>query len=295
MHIGGMKFTLKDFSAQFPDDRACLNFIFKSRWKAGATCPDCGKKDCFYPVEKRRSYSCAWCGFQLYPTAGTIFHKSSTSLRSWFFAMFLMSTSRNGVAAKELERQLGVTYKTAWRMAHQIRKLMTDDKPGKLMGVLEADEMYVGGVRPGKRGRGAAGKTAVVGVVERGGRVRCKAVARLSNAHIFGHLWKNVEPGSTLYTDELPAYRYAKGFGLKHDTVNHGREEYARGPVHTNTIEGFWSQFKRSVDGTHHAISPSYLPAYLDEFSWRYNQRASLCPLFSLLAARTGEQISEAA
>lgn len=290
-----MKFTLKEFNTLFPDDRACLEYIFKARWKDGITCPDCQHKDCFYPVVTRRCYSCSWCGFQVSPTAGTIFHKSSTSLKLWFFAMFLMTTSRNGVAAKELERHLGVTYKTAWRMAHEIRKLMGDDKPGKLKGVVEADETYIGGVRPGKRGRGAAGKTPVIGVVERGGKVHVKAVSRLTNAKIFGHLWNNVEPGTTLYTDELPAYRYAKGFGLKHGTVNHGSGEYVRGPVHTNTIEGFWSQFKRSVDGTHHAISPRHLQKYLDEFAYRHNHRASGMALFPLLAAQTGAQICEAA
>jgi transposase len=290
-----MKFTLKEFNAQFPDDRACLDFIFQSRWKKGITCEECGHKDCFYPVEKRRSYSCSWCGFQVYPTAGTIFHKSSTSLKLWFFAMFLMTTSRNGVAAKELERHLGVTYKTAWRMAHQIRTLMGDDKPGKLKGVVEADETYIGGVRPGKRGRGAAGKTPVVGVIERGGNVHVKAVLRLTNATIFGHLWKNVEPGTVLYTDELAAYGYAGGFGLKHDTVNHGKEEYVRGDVHTNTIEGFWAQFKRSVDGTHHSISPKHLQKYLNEFAYRHNHRVSGTALFPLLAAQMGAQLSPAA
>lgn len=289
-----MKFTIKEFNEHFPDDRACLDFVFKSRWPDGGTCPDCGKKDCFYPVEGRRAYSCSWCGFQLYPTAGTIFHKSSTSLKSWFFAMFLMSTSRNGVAAKELERQLGVTYKTAWRMAHQIRKLMTD-KPGKLKGIVEADETYIGGIRPGKRGRGAAGKTPVIGIVERGGQVRAKAVTSITTEKVFGHLWRNVEPGTTLYTDEFAVYNYAGGFGLKHDTVNHGSGEYVRGAVHTNTIEGFWSQFKRSVDGTHHHISRRHLPKYLAEFSYRYNHRASGVALFSLLASRTGEQHDEAA
>src|SRR5215469_13749630 len=166
-----MSYTLRDFQNQFPDDRACLDFLFKTRWPDGGTCPECGKKDCFYAIEKRRSYGCSWCGFQFYPTAGTIFHKSSTSLVSWFFAIFLMSTSRNGVAAKELERQLGVTYKTAWRMAHEIRKLMTDDS-GPFDGIVEADETYVGGKRPGKRGRGAAGKTPVIGIAQRRGGVK---------------------------------------------------------------------------------------------------------------------------
>jgi transposase len=289
-----MRYTLKDFQAQFPNDRACLDFMFKVRWPDGGTCAECGKKDCFYPITERRAYSCSWCGHQIYPTAGTIFHKSSTSLQSWFFAIFLMSTSRNGVAAKELERQLGVTYKTAWRMAHQIRKLMDED-PGKLKGFVEADETYVGGIRPGRRGRGAAGKTPVVGIVERGGKVRAKVVGAITTAQCFGNINQNVERGSTVCTDELPVYNYCGGFGYKHHVVNHGRKEYVRGIAHTNTIDGFWSQLKRSIDGTHHSVSGKYLQAYVNEFAYRYNHRFSVASMFSLMTGRTGLQLSEAA
>lgn len=136
-----MAYNFKDFDAQFPDDAACLDFIFRARY-AGHTC-ECGHKDCFHRRTKRRAYECAWCGSQIYPTAGTIFHKSETSLKSWFFAIFLFAKSKNGVAAKELQRQLGVTYKTAHRMGHKIRELMAAD--GELFaGVVEADETYIG-------------------------------------------------------------------------------------------------------------------------------------------------------
>ncbi len=289
-----MNYTLKEFNEQFPDNRACLDFMFRQRWPNGGTCPECSKKDCFHPIEKRRSYSCAWCGFQLYPTAGTIFHKSCTSLKSWFFAIFLMSTSRNGVAALELQRQIGVTYKTAWRMAHEIRKMMADG-PSKLKGVVEADETYVGGKRKGKRGRGAAGKTPVVGIVERGGDVQAKVVGAVTTSQAFGNIKQNVEKGSTVYTDELPVYNYLGGYGFKHGVVNHGQKQYVLGPIHTNTIEGFWSQLKRSVDGTHHHVSGKHLQKYVDEFIFRYNRRASSDSMFSLMAERVGEQLSEAA
>jgi transposase len=282
-------FTLAEFNEQFPDDSACLEFVFKARWPK-PVCPDCGKADCFYRVESRKCYSCSWCGYQLSPTAGTIFHKSETSLKSWFFAMFLMSASRNGVAAKELERQLGVTYKTAWRMAHQIRKLMDDDG-GMLKGVVEADETYYGGKRPGKRGRGAAGKTPIVGIVERGGKVKAKVVNVVTTANCFGNIIQNVERGSTVHTDELPVYNYAGGYGYKHEVINHGRKEYVRGACHTNTIEGFWAQLKRSIDGTHHSVSRKYLQRYVNEFSYRYNRRSSVSPMFSLLSATVGKQL----
>jgi transposase len=289
-----MSYTLRDFQNDFPDDRACLDFLFKTRWPNGGTCPECGKKDCFYAIDKRRSYGCSWCGYQLYPTAGTIFHKSTTSLVSWFFAIFLMSTSRNGVAAKELERQLGVTYKTAWRMAHEIRKLM-DGKPAKFFGECEADETYVGGKRPGKRGRGAAGKTAVVGVVNRRGGVVAKVIGAVNTANIIGHIRDTVETGATLHTDEHAAYNYVGPLGYKHEQVNHGREQYVRGRCHTNTIDGFWSQLKRSIDGTHHHVSAKYLQNYVNEFAFRYSNRFSQTSMFCLMAGRTGEQLSEAA
>lgn len=146
-----MKYSIKNFRQDFPDDKTCLAFIFKHRYPKGLTCPKCNRTS-FVPVEGRRSYACA-CGYQVYPTEGTIFHKSPTPLTLWFHAIFLMSQSKNGVAAKELERQLNVTYKCAWRMAKQIRLLMGQG-PGPLGGleIIEADETYVGGVRRGKRG-----------------------------------------------------------------------------------------------------------------------------------------------
>jgi transposase-like protein len=207
--------------------------------------------------------------------------------------MFLMAQSRNGVAAKEIQRQVGVTYKTAWRMNHQIRKLMAGG--GSLLtGVVEADETYIGGVRPGKRGRGAAGKTAVVGVVERFGSVRAKVVENVNTATAMTHLRKVTAPEITVVTDESNVYNLTEKFGFRHLAINHGAGEYVRGDVHTNTIEGFWSQVKRSVDGTYHSVSRKFLQRYVDEFAFRYNHRKSAQPMFSLLVERAGEQLSEA-
>lgn len=267
--------------------------MFKTRWPNGGEC-ECGKKDCFYPIKGRRSYNCSWCGHQVYPTAGTIFHKSSTSLVSWFFAIFLMSTSRNGVAAKELQRQLGVTYKTAWRMAHEIRKLM-GDKPTKFFGECEADETYIGGKRAGKRGRGAAGKTAVVGVANRRGGVQAKVISAVNAANVIAHIRNTVSEGETIHTDEAHHYNYVAPLGYSHEAVNHARKEYVRARCHTNTIEGFWSQLKRSIDGTHHHVSPKYLQNYVNEFAFRYSNRYAASSMFELMAGRTGEQLSEAA
>jgi transposase len=280
------KYTLADLGLQFPDDDACLAYLFEKRYgQHGPVCP-CGKRDSYHRVAGRKTYACAWCGRQISPTAGTIFDHSPTPLTLWFFAMFLMCSSRNGVAALELKRQLGVTYKTAWRMAHSIRRLMRDDTdPDKLKGVVEGDETYVGGKRSGgKRGRGALGKTPVVGFVERGGRVRAHVINRVTTAEVFRFLYRNIEIGSTLYTDELAVYNYAQRWGFEHDHVKHRRWEYVRGEVHTNTIEGFWSQLKRSIDGTHHQVSRRWLHLYVAEQAWRYSRRRAVRPmLLSLL------------
>jgi transposase len=273
-------FTILQFQERYPDDDTCLEEIFQNRYGATKICPDCGKQTNFSKVEGRKCWACQWCGFQLHPLADTIFHKSDTSLVKWFFAIYLFASSKNGVAAKELERQLGVTYKTAWRMAKQIRLLFEENK-SKLSGIVEADETYVGGVRRGKRGRGAAGKTIVVGMVERErGRIVAQVVGDVKSSTIKPLIRKNVRLGSTLMTDEFKSYDNIRKEGYKHRRVNHGSKQYVRGNSHTNTIEGFWSQLKRSIHGTYHAVSPKYLQHYVDEFSFRYSKRHLETPLF---------------
>lgn len=277
-----MRYTIKQFQKQFPTDESCLARIFNQRFPDGYKCPKCGKY-AFHPVKNRRSYACS-CGYQVYPTEGTIFHKSSTSLVLWFYAIFLMAQSKNGVSAKELERHLGVTYKTAWRMAKQIRKLMSEnDEP--FDGEVEADETYVGGKRRGKRGRGAEGKTPVFGVVKRQGGVKTSIVENVRQVTLMPLIKKMVKSGSLIFTDESNSYNKVESMGYGHEKVKHGKNEYVRGNTHTNTIEGFWSQFKRSVHGTFHCVSPKHLQAYLDEFSFRYNHR-DVSSLPSLMFSR---------
>lgn len=282
------KYTLADFGQQFPDDDACLLYLFQKRYgQHGPLCLTCGKQGDYHRRQGRRTFACAWCGTEVSPCAGTIFDHSPTPLTLWFLAMFFMCSNKNGVAALELKRQLGVTYKTAWRIAKSIRQLMHDDDANgpKLTGTVEGDETYCGGYRSGgKRGRGAPGKTPVVGFVERGGRVRVRVISRVTTAQVFSFLTKTIETGSTLYTDELAVYNYARRWGYDHDRVNHRRWEYVRGDVHTNTIEGFWSQMKRSIDGTHHQVSPRWLHLYAAEHAWRYSRRRSHQPAFLALA-----------
>ena len=290
-----MRYTIKDFQKEFSTDEKCLHFIFTARWQEGGFCK-CGRTDCFHPVTGRKSYACAWCGHQISPTAGTIFHKSPTPLRLWFFAIFLMSTSKNGVAAKELERQLGVTYKTAWRMAHQIRKLM--DQPTTLMkGVIEADETFIGGLAKNmhenkrKTRTGGSDKTVVAGVMERGGDVRATVVTDTKAVSILPQIVASVAKGATVCTDESASYSLTQYLGYTHATVNHGAGEFVKARVHTNSIEGFWSQLKRSINGTFHQVSKIHLQSYVNEFCYRYNRRKDVRPLFHALSEKVGLQV----
>ena len=287
-----MKYTIKDFRAEFPDDKACLAAVFRNKYPNGIECAKCHGKNCYYPVAARRSYVCSKCGAQVSPTAGTIFHKSPTPLTSWFHAIFLMGQSKNGVAAKELERQLGVTYKCAWRIAKQVRLMMKGEGSpilgGPAGGVVEADETYIGGKRKGKRGRGAAGKTVVFGMVERGGAIKTQVVENVKGDTLAPLIQATIAPGSVVSTDELASYTRLGALGYDHGTVTHGRGQYVQGIFHTNNLEGYWSQLKRSINGTYHAVSRKHLPSYLDEFSFRYDRRDAMAPipvtLFSMVA-----------
>lgn len=278
------KYTIKDFNRQYPNDDACLHEVFLNRYGKLKACPKCTKTTHFYKVKYRKCYACQFCGFQLHPLANTIFHKSETTLKGWFYAIFLYANSKNGVSAKELERQLGVTYKTAWRMAKQIRSLMNE--PTRPMeGHLEADETYIGGVRPGKRGRGAEGKTAVFGIVKRGGKIRAKVIPDCQANTILPIIFDHAKDGAVINTDESNSYNQLKDFGYDHKTVKHGEEKYVDGTTHTNTIDGFWAQLKRGLNGTYHSVSRKYLQLYVDEFAFRYCNRF-LKSLFPSLIAK---------
>lgn len=198
-----------------------------------------------------------------------------------------MSVSKNGVAARELQRHIGVTLKTAWRMQVKIKEMM-QELPPFMSGEVEADETMVGGKQKGKRGRGAAGKTVVFGKLERGTKtVSTAIVPNVKAATLLPQFTDSVAKGTKLITDELKSYRkIARIEGMEHDTVNHGSGQYVKGSTHTNTIENFWGQLKRSLDGTHHVVSPKYLHLYVSEFAFRYNNRLVPVPMFDLLLSR---------
>lgn len=271
-----MKYTIQNLRKDFPNDDRCLEFIFRSRFSEE-------KRQGYYRVSNRKCWAHKDTAHQIHPLVGTIFAKSSTPLTLWFHAIFLFATSKNGVSAKELQRQLGVTYKTAWRMAHEIRKLM-DQGGTRLTGIVEADETYIGGRQKGKRGRGTS-KAAVIGVVERGGSVRAITAKRTHGGVLATHILRNVESSAKLVTDDYSAYKWLDRH-YDRRVINHSAKQYVRGDIYTNTIEGFWSQLKRSIRGTYHSVSHRHLQAYVDEFAYRYNHRASAVPLFQMLVAR---------
>ena len=293
------KFTYQQFEAQFQDEETCLDLIFQNRYGDLKECPSCHKPAGFHRVEKRKCYACQWCSYQIHPLADTIFHKSKTKLKTWFYAIWLVSNSKNGVSAKELQRFLGVTYKTAFRMGHQIRLLCIATQK-QLKGNVEADETYIGGLDKnkhfsdkvkGNQGRSIKTKTPVFGMVQRDGSVIAQVVDNTQRSTVTPLIRKNVKLGSRIMTDEYMAYDLVKKEGYRHLRVNHGAKQYVKGIAHTNTIEGFWSQLKRSVNGTYHAVSPKYLQSYVNEFSFRYGKRHLETPLFHPMISLAGKRV----
>ncbi len=273
-----MSYTFKQFQTEYPDDATCLDKILEIQYGGHEfDCPGCGVASKFHRIAKRRAYACQHCGHHIYPCVGTPFEKSRTPLTSWFFAMYLMTSTRHGVAAKELQRQIGCTYKTAWRMAHELRKLMASaDHNGPLTGWVEADETYIGGKQRGRRKQADSNKTVVFGMVERDGNVRAGPVPNVRKPTLQRAILTNVQRGSILITDELRSYDTLKTDGpYQHYRVNHSAGEYVWETIHTNTIEGYWSRLKSSIRGTHVHVSGKHLWKYVSEFSFRYNMRKS--------------------
>ena len=297
-----LRFTLEHFNAQFPDNTSCLEFLKEQKYPSGLIpCAKCEKDRKHHRVTGRPAYACDYCGSMISPMAGTIFEKSSTSLRTWFYAMYLMSATRCGISAKQIQRETGVTYKTAWRMFKQIRTLMSEDI--SLEGsAVEIDETYVGGKnkrlskRRGSTGRPGADspKTPVFGMVERGGRVVAQVVPDAKHKTLFPIIHERILPASIVYSDEFPVYDHLgeTPHGYDHRRIQHAEKVYVMGDIHTNTIEGFWSLVKRGIGGVYHSVSRKYLQSYLDEYSFRYNRRFSNEPMFVSLLDQISERVN---
>ncbi len=279
------KYTIVDFNTDFLDDDACLEWLKNYLHPSGIVCKQCGMVTTHHKVGKRLCYACSRCGSHVYPMVGTIFEKSVTPLKLWFYAIFLISSTRCGISAKQLQRELGVTYKTAWRMFHSIRSLLQEEiKP--MSGEVEMDETYIGGKRHGKRGRGAENKTPVFGIVQRHGNVAALTTNDLKISTVYPIIREHVLPQSMVYTDEFTTYDGLKKQGYHHKRVQHASKVYVSGNAHTNTIEGFWSVLKRSIDGVYHAVSEKHLQGYINEYSFRYNHRGDEKPMFLTVLER---------
>jgi transposase len=279
------KYTFKQFQAEYPNDAACLARVMEIQYGGDETdCPVCDRRTKHHPMTERRAYACQECGHHIYPCAGTIFHKSRTKLTVWFFAMYLMTSTRHGVAAKEIERQCGMTYKCAWRICHELRKLMASadaNRGGPLPGHVEIDETFVGGKVKGQANR-LTNKVAVLGMVQRGGKIIAGPISDASSDTLSAIIEDSVADGSTISTDEWRGYTELR-HRYVHGTVNHSAKQYVDGIHHVNTLESHWSLFKRAVKGTHVHISSKHAWKYVSEFSYRRNMRHSHSAMFNLL------------
>ena len=281
--------TLVEAVRYFSDPDVCLNFMVNIRWENGVvTCPNCGRDDVRF-IATRRIWECKGRHpkQQFSVKVGTIFEDSPIGLDKWLATIWLIANAKNGVSSYEVHRAIGVTQKTAWFMLHRIRLAMQDGDFTGMSGTVEADETYIGGkarnMHKSKRqavikGRGVAGKTAVMGMLERGDRteakaskVKAKVVDSTSIPVLSGEIQQNVAPGSNVYTDEHGGYT-GIGPNYIHEVINHA-QEYVRGKVHTNGIENFWSLLKRAIKGTYVSVEPFHLFRYLDEETFRFNTR----------------------
>lgn len=279
--------SVAQFEAMFPDENACCAYLVSRRWPEGAQCPRCGS-DNVHPVSTMpwhwQCYGCSPSGYRFSHLVGTVFENTNKPLRDWFRVIHLMLTSKKGMSALQIFRYLGFgSYKTAWYMCHRVRAGLQDREFCKLVGIVEVDETFIGGKarnkHKDKRGRGdgtggiGSGKAPIAGAVRRKGNVCARVIESVGAEDLTAFVRECVsDKVSVLVTDQWVGYnRLAPEF--PHKVINHAKGDYVVGAIHTNTIEGFWSIFKRGVVGTFHKMSRKYLPLYVAEFQFRYNNR----------------------
>jgi len=281
--------NLIDITKGFGNEETCLDLLEHLRWPQGVRCTKCGSEKVSKITRKKRGknrrtrvYQCLLCeGLQFTVTAGTIFADSHLPLSKWFLAIGLMINAKKGLSAKQMQRDLGVGYQTAWYLCHRIRKAMEEGELPKFTGIVEVDETYVGGRYDRRRKRAAWEKQGVMGFAERGGRVEAYPISTPSRTVLVGKIKDRISTDAELVvSDQYISYK-AVGKTHRHAVINHIRE-WVRGNVHTNTIENFWSLFKRGVIGSFHKVSAKHLPRYLAEFTYRFNYR-EFPDLFSLI------------
>ena len=259
----------------FNTDAKCRELLERLRWPNGVACLRCGSLN-ISDVTTRAQYDCNDCRYQFSVTAGTIMHDSHLPLRKWFIAIYLMCECKKGMSALQLKRTLGVAYRTAWYLCHRIRAAMDNDpfEGPTLLGIVEVDETLVGGKTKGKGRAYKGNKTWVAGAIQRGGRIRLERIPDTRRETLHGFISRTVlDEAEAIYTDELASYLGIDDDNTRHQTVNHSAEEWVVGDVNTNSIEGVWSLFKRSIIGAFHKVSEKHLDRYLEELEWRYSNR----------------------
>lgn len=293
-----MKYTVKNLRVDFPDEEACLKWLVEYLYPDGITCRKCEKTTKHHKIRGRRVYSCDRCGTQVSPTAGTIFHKSRTPLTDWFYAIWIMSSNKAGTSAKQIERELGVAYQTAWRMMHMIRSMM-DAPEGLLTDEVEIDETYIHAnsfKRSSARRRygfDARRKGEIVfGMVQRGGAVKVWHV-RSAGARVLQPLIRNnVKYGTLIHTDGYQGYRRLPKLGYEHRWTDHGAGQYYTPDSYTQNIENVWSHFKRGIKGVYRHIGRPYIQLYANEYAWRYSNRNTTSMFWALMGSISSERPS---
>lgn len=284
--------TFEQFDRDFPTDEVCKEYIVAKRWPDGVRCPRCNRKEKIYALKAAFRWTCCNTdcggrkGYRFSVTTGTIFQDTKVSLRLWFKIGYLMLTAKKGMSSLQLRRVIfgeesGSDWRTTWYICHRWRAAMQGDA-FPLTGQVEIDETFVGGKDKNRHwhkrshisGGEMSGKVAVIGAIARKGMVVAKTIENTDTPTLDRFVRQTVsENVSLIATDEHSGYRLLKQSGLPHESVSHGKREYVRGEVHTNNIESFWSLLKRGIMGTFHHVSKDYLPLYLNEFSWRFNNR----------------------
>jgi transposase-like protein len=281
--------TVAQFERMFPNEEACCAYLVGKRWPEGVRCPRCGGERVYDLKTRKWHWECPDCrqggGYRFSHLTGTIFENTNKPLRDWFRVIHLMLTSKKGMSARQIWRYMGFgSLKTAWYMGHRVRVALMEDI-GKLGGIVEVDETFVGGLAKNrhwdKRGGGGgtggigSGKTPIAGAVSRKGNVVARVVANVQAATLEAFVRETVSHKvSLLCTDQWIGYKHLTDY--PHAVIDHSKEQYVVGAVHTQTIEGFWSIFKRGVVGTFHKMSRRYMPLYVAEFQFRYNNRENV-------------------
>lgn len=284
-----MKYTVKDLRADFPDDAACLRWLVNYLYPSGIFCIQCDHSTRHYAVRGRKTFACGMCGWQVSPMKGTIFENTHIPLTDWFYAIYLMSSNKAGTSAKQIERELGVSYPTAWRMMHQIRKMM--EAPDELLsGEVEIDETFI---HPNTFKRSSARRIygfdvrrkgeVVFGMVQRGGMVKVMHVKSTGARVLQPLIYKHVAVGSVIHTDGFLAYRKLPRMGYEHRWTDHGAGQYYTEDSYTQNIENVWSHFKRGIKGVYRHIGKQYIGAYANEYAWRYSNRNKPSMFWSLM------------